>query len=330
MAEEQTTHETGKQSWSEAWMTGPGPGSWREAGVLWLKGFCMGTSDIIPGVSGGTIAFITGIYGQLLAAIASIDLQAIKRAVTFDLKGALARVHLRFLLALMLGIGIAIVSTARLMHFLLAHHPVPTWSLFFGLIAGSILFVGKRIDRWAVGGPFLVAGAVGAFFLVGMIPRNTPETWWFVFISGMIAICAMILPGISGSFILLILGKYMYVTGAVKNPFAGESLAILGVFGLGAGVGIAGFSRLLKWLLARYECATMAVLTGFMLGAMRKIWPWQEAVRTAVIDGKEKVLETELVLPGAVDGEFFLAVGLAVAGFCAVFALERISRARES
>jgi putative membrane protein len=214
------------------------------------------------------------------------------------------------------------------MHHLLEHHPVPTWSLFFGLILGSILFVGGKVERWNRAALFLVIGTVGAYLIVGMIPRSTPETWWFVFISGMIAICAMILPGISGSFILLILGKYLYVTGALKNPFAEGQMTILVIFGLGAMVGITLFSRVLGFLLKRYSDATIALLTGFMIGAMRKIWPWQEVLREEVIGGKSRVLETRNVLPPALDAEVLLAMGLALAGFGAVLVLERLARSR--
>jgi putative membrane protein len=316
-------------TWRSAWSAGPGPRTPREAAVLAAKGFAMGTADIIPGVSGGTIAFITGIYGQLLNAITAFDQRFLGRLARFDLKGALAASHLRFLFFLLFGIGTAIVSTARLMHYLMAHHPVPTWSMFMGLIGGSILIVGRQTDlarRTSV--VALVAGAVAAWFIVGMIPVSTPEAYWFIFVAGVIAICAMILPGISGSFLLLIMGKYEFITGAVKNPFAPGSLPVLVVFAAGCAVGLLGFSRVLRFALARFEHVTLAALTGLMIGSLRKIWPWKEVLETQVIRGEPRVLRDQNVLPPVFDAEVGLAVGLAVVGFVAVLLLERVARKR--
>lgn len=311
----------------DAVMASPGPRTPKEAGLLAAKGFAMGTADIIPGVSGGTIAFITGIYEQLLAAINSVNGAALKSLLKLDLRGLFAQVHVRFLVVLLFGIGVAVVSTARLMHYLMHEHPVPTWSLFFGLILASALVVGREVEGATKPANVIgvVGGAVGAFFFVGLIPVETPTAAWFIFLSGMIAICAMILPGLSGSFLLLILGKYAYVTGAIKDPFADGALVIIAVFGAGAVVGLLGFSRVLGWLLAHYRPLTMAVLTGFMIGALRKVWPFKEVLETTVIRGKTKVLRDANVLPEAFDGEVMLALGLAVVGFILVLGLERIA-----
>ena len=287
-----------------------------------LKGAAMGTADVVPGVSGGTVAFITGIYDQLLRAIASLDLDALRHLLRGNLTGALAKLHLRFLFALVFGIALALVSTARLMHYLLTTHPVPTWALFCGLIAASILVVGREITDWRSGLPMLVLGAVIAYGIVGLIPVRTPDTPGIVFLCGMVAICAMILPGLSGAFLLLILGKYATITGALRNPFDEGNLLMLAVFTAGCVVGILGFSRVLNLCLARFRNLTMALLTGLMVGALRKVWPWKEVLETELIRGKQYVLREANVLPDW-GVEMLLALGLAAVGFAVVLALDR-------
>ena len=308
-------------------MAGPGPDSARSAVLLALKGACMGAADTVPGVSGGTIALITGIYEDLLAAVKSVDLRAIGRLFRLDIRGAAAAVHLRFLLCLFLGIGLAVISLARLMNYLLAHHPVPTWSLFFGLIAASIWAVGRKVENrsFAAAGAFFI-GAVGAYLVVGMVPARTPETLGFVFLSGMLAVCAMILPGLSGAFILLILGKYEFVLSLMENPFLPEHMAVLGVLAAGCAAGLAGFARILKFLLDRYHNAALACLTGLMLGSMRKIWPWKEPAVTEEIHGRIMVIQEKNVLPDSLWPEPAVAVLLMMIGFGLVVALERLSR----
>ena len=318
--------DTRKQSLSDAFMASPGPRDLRGGALLWLKGFCMGGADIIPGVSGGTIAFITGIYEQLVDAIRSFDVRFVRRLFSLDLAGALAGVHLRFLLCLLFGILTAVVGMARVMHYMLNNHPVEIWSLFFGLILASIYVVGREIrplDAKAL--LFIVLGAVGSYGLVGMIPVSTPETLPFVFFCGAVAICAMILPGISGAFLLLMLGKYEYVTRTLKNPFVLDNLLILLVFSAGAGAGIIVFSRVLHYLLHRWHGLTVSALTGFMIGALRKVWPWKEVLETSVIRGKVHVLREQNILPGGMDTEFFLAILLALTGVVAVLLLDRLS-----
>ncbi len=286
----------------------------------------MGTADIIPGVSGGTIAFITGIYQQLLNAVASANLNTLHLALRGQLKAALATVHLRFLLVLLAGIVVAVVSTARLMHTLLRDFPIETWSLFFGLILASIWYVGKEVKQWTSNAvAFVLIGALFAYMVVGMIPVRTPESAWFLFLCGSIAICAMILPGLSGSFLLLILGKYQFITGAIRDPFAEGHLQALGAFLVGCVVGILGFSRVLKYCLAHYYNATVCVLTGLMIGAMRKVWPWKVVLESELIRGKEYVLREENILP-AVNGQLAIALSLMGAGLVFVILLERLAR----
>ncbi len=318
-------------TWKDALTASPGPTTFKEAGILFLKGLCMGSADIIPGVSGGTIALITGIYEDLLQAIGSINARAVKKLFQFDFKGMLQDIHLRFLVSLLLGIGVAIISLARLMHFLLNHYPVFTWSLFFGLIAASILIVGKNVRHWA-GLPALwfILGTAVAYFIVSMIPVSTPQDLWFIFLAGFIAICAMILPGLSGAFLLLILGKYEYITGMLKNPFIMENMIVILIFIAGAISGLLMFSRVLSYLLARHQNVMMAFLTGLMAGAMKKIWPWKEVVEQKIVRGKPHVLVDKNILPQGLDSEFFIAVLLAAAGFIIVILLDRFSQKNPS
>ncbi|MGE4422657.1 MAG: DUF368 domain-containing protein [Pseudodesulfovibrio sp.] len=315
-----------KMNFRAAFMASPGPQTPREAAMLWLKGLCMGGADIIPGVSGGTIAFITGIYSQLVDAIRSFDFLFVRRLLRLDLKGALAEVHARFLACLLFGILTAIVTMAGVMNYMLNNRPVEIWSLFFGLIAASIFVVGREIKPLsAVNLGFVLLGTVGSYLLVGMIPVSTPETLSFIFLCGAIAICAMILPGISGAFLLLMLGKYEYVTRTLKNPFLWDNFVVIAAFAGGAVVGIALFSRVLHFLLNRWHAATVSVLTGFMIGALRKVWPWKEVLESAVIRGKIHVLRTQNVLPDGFSGQVALAMGLFVLGVLVVVVLERLS-----
>jgi putative membrane protein len=314
-------------TWMEAFFASPGPLSARKAAVLSLKGVCMGSADVIPGVSGGTIALITGIYEDLIAALKSIDINVVQRILRLDIKGALANIHFRFLLFLFSGIIAAVLSLARLMNYLLHHHPVPTWSLFFGLIAASTLVVGKQVRNWlGNAGICFIVGILAASAIVNLIPITTPETPWFIFLCGLVAICAMILPGISGAFILLILGKYEFITATLKNPFLPQNLIVIMVFCSGCVIGLAGFSRVLNYLLGKFHNLTLAFLAGLITGSLQKIWPWKEIIDTRVIRGKQHVIWGQPILPTSIDQEFFLAAFLAVLGFLAVVAIERLSR----
>lgn len=313
-------------SWKDAFFCSPGPRSFKGSMLLMVKGLCMGAADTVPGVSGGTIALITGIYEDLLAAIKSANARMVAGILRFDLKSALCELHIRFLFSLLMGIGIAILSLARLMNYLLAHHAMLTWSLFFGLIAASIWVVGKQVGKWNVGTGFsFLIGSAAAFAIVNLVPASTPEDLWFVFLSGMLAICAMILPGLSGAFILLILGKYEFIISTLENPFLAKHMLILIVFGAGCAVGLAGFARFLKLLLQRYHSLTLAFLAGLMFGSMRKIWPWKETLETAMIHGKLRVLKEQNIWPHTLDADLVAAVSLILIGFFAVLFLERLS-----
>ena len=314
-------------TWKKAWLASPGPRTFAEHAYLFFKGVGMGTADIVPGVSGGTVAFITGIYQALLTAISSINSRLVLQVLRLNFKQALAGLHLRFLVTLVFGIALAIISTAHLMHYLLTEHAVQTWSVFFGLITASILVVGHSINKRFTSFPALILGIILAYGITGLIPLYTPEEPWFIFFSGMIAICAMILPGLSGSFILLILGKYAFITAALRNPVNPDNLEIILIFVAGCLVGILGFSRILRYGLARWHDYTLALLTGIMIGSMRKVWPWKITLESQIIRGKEHVLREENVWP-LFDFEFGIALLLMLAGFVLVLLLDKMSRQR--
>lgn len=300
----------------------------KEQFFVFLKGFAMGVADIVPGVSGGTIAFITGIYDRLLESISSVNVKFLKYLFTFRIKEALGHIQFFFLLPLFSGIIIAILSTSRLMHFLMHDYPIFTWAAFFGLIASSIYYIGKQIKN-----PFyfrnvvsVLIGAIIGYSLVSLIPVNTPNTYLYILGSGMIAICAMILPGISGSFILLILGKYAFITSALKNPFADNNLSLIIVFCIGCLIGILSFSKFLNWFLKHFHNLTMAFLTGFMIGSLKKIWPWKQTLESTVIRGKTYILREENIFPQALDADFGIAISLMTVGFLSVIIIESISQ----
>lgn len=256
-----------------------------------IKGACMGAADVIPGVSGGTIAFITGIYDEFVGSIASINMEAVRLLLKGRLKDFWKQINGNFLLSLILGIGISVISLAGLMQMLLRDFPIQTWAFFFGLIVASSIFILRGISGWKWrDGAFLVFGCILGAVVCTLSPTKTPDALWFIFLSGAIAICAMILPGISGSFILLILGKYQYImqciTSYVTNVGAlwgssgadsgvfWSSACVLVVFLVGAVVGILAFSKFLHWLLARWNKETLIVLAGFIIGSLVKVWPW--------------------------------------------------------
>lgn len=290
--------------------------------TLTAKGFCMGASDVIPGVSGGTMAFILGIYEELIDAIRSFDLKSIQLLLTLRLRGLLDRISWQFVLAVGIGILTAIFTLARALSWLLQNRPVLIWSFFLGLILASTLSVSRRVEGWCLSTWLgLLGGMVGTYFLVGLVPVSTPDSPWFLFLSGAVAICAMILPGISGAFILVLLGKYQFVLEAVNN----RDFFILAIVAAGAVVGIAAFSRLLGWLLRNYHDLMVAVLTGLMLGSLRKVWPWKETVENFVAShGKVVTIVHANILPTQWNVEVLSALSLIGLGFLTVFSLDRM------
>lgn len=279
-----------------------------------FKGFCMGIADVIPGVSGGTIAFLMGIYDELLAAVASFDARFLRELSRGRVRAAFAGTGWRFLALLGTGILGAIFTLSHLIKHLLEHHPVPLHALFLGLIVMTVPVVLRKMRTFGVGHAALFAGStVAMFHLVGMVPLQTPEATWFLFLAGALAICAMILPGISGAFILLLLGKYEFVLVAVTE----RNLAVLAVVAAGCATGLLSFVRLLKWLLVRWHDATLAALAGLVLGSLRKIWPWKETLSTTTLHGKLVPLEQANILPDMMTGSFALALLLFASG-CAL------------
>jgi len=294
---------------------------------LFGRGFTMGMADIVPGVSGGTMALILGIYERLLMAIRALGRRDFWRALLRgDVRAAAQAADLVFLVSVLAGILLAVFSLARVLEWALRNVPVAIWSFFFGLILASIVVVARRIAPWTVT-LFLVAvaGAAAAYFLVGAVPVQTPETWWFVFISGFIAICAMILPGISGAFVLVLLSKYEYMLAAAND----RDVAVLAVFAVGALIGIVTFAQLLGWLFRRYHDLTVALLTGLMAGSLRKIWPWKadSGLDSGAVDTAGNILP-----PWNIDGgfnpEILWAPLLALAGLGVVLVLDRLARRR--
>ncbi len=289
---------------------------------VFLKGLAMGAADVVPGVSGGTIAFITGIYAQLLESIASVDFEALRLLRLEGVKAAWAHINGNFLLALGSGILIAIISLAKILHHLLETHPVMLWSFFFGLIVASCIHFARTLKQWRIQEVgFLTAGAVIAGLISIASPTEIEPTLPIVFVAGSLAICAMILPGISGSFILLLMGLYGPILAAVQTP----DLALLSALGAGAGLGLIFFSRLLRWLLDHYESLLMALLTGFMVGSLVKVWPWKETLTTRINSkGEEVPLMQSHILPSVDDQLFFAALFMFV-GASVVFLLERVA-----
>ena len=290
--------------------------------LLIFKGMCMGAADVIPGVSGGTIAFIMGIYDEFVGSIARIDSESVKMLLHGRIKDFWKHINGWFLVSLFIGIGLSVVSLAGLMQILLTNHPVQTWAFFFGLIVASSIFILKGISGWSLKeGLFLIFGIALGVIVCTLSPVNTPESLWFIFLSGALAICAMVLPGISGSFILLILGKYQFIMSKITS-FVGnvgalwgsegasseifwESFLILMVFGVGVVVGILGFSKFLHWLLKRWHKETLIALAGFIIGSLVKVWPWSN-LDTAQM--------TNLHVPAAICW--------ALIGFCLVSGVE--------
>lgn len=282
-----------------------------------IKGACMGAADVIPGVSGGTIAFIMGIYDKFVASLAAINADAVKLFFTGKFKEFWRHINGGFLLSLVVGIGVSVISLATVMQTLLSDFPIQTWAFFFGLIVASSIFILRGISGWGLREIlFLIGGVVLGVVICTLSPTQTPDALWFIFLSGAIAICAMILPGISGSFILLILGKYQYILGAVSDLVAGQNvvgnLLTIGVFAIGAIVGILSFSKFLHWLLSRWHKQALIILAGFIIGSLVKIWPWNnpEAIAQTELTGSLHIGSAIII---ALIG-FSLVTGIEIAG----------------
>lgn len=299
-----------------------------------VKGACMGAADVIPGVSGGTIAFITGIYDQFVGSLNNIDSTAVKLLFKGRIKELWKHINGTFLVSLFAGILFSVLSLAKLMQYLLTWHPIETWAFFFGLIVASVIFIGKGVEKWR-GKDYLmyVLGIALGVVICTLSPTTTPDALWFIFITGAIAICAMILPGISGSFILLILGKYQFIMGVISDLTSGinlvENIIVIGVFGIGAVVGLLSFSKFLHWLLEKYQRQTILVMVGFITGSLVKVWPWSNMEAIAQSQFPELadlpsgvIIET---LPGfmnQIEMHYAGAIITAIIGFSLIIGIE--------
>jgi len=293
---------------------------------IFIRGMLMGAADIVPGVSGGTMAFITGIYDRLLGSIRSFDIACVRKLLSGDIRGAWEHVDGGFLLALVLGIATSILSLARLLSWILANHPVPLWAFFFGLILSSALVLMKEVPRWNTVRSLCLLTGTGIALTIALSPGvNLGGGLVGVFIAGFIAICAMILPGISGSFILVLLGMYATVLTALKS----FDMGFIIVFAVGAASGLMVFSRLLHWLLQRAHEATMALLTGFLFGSLAVVWPWKRVLEWLVDRHGElkpaqqlPVSPAEFHVASGADPQVALCVTLMVLGFMLVWIIE--------
>ena len=290
---------------------------------LFLKGMAMGAADVVPGVSGGTIAFITGIYTELIDSLKSINAKALQKLFKEGLPSAWKHINGNFLVVLFAGIIVSVVSLAKGITYLLDNHPILVWAFFFGLIVASAILIGTHIKKWRwdriLG---MILGIAVAYYITVASPAETSEAYWFIFLSGALAICAMILPGISGSFILLLLGKYKFILESLSEL----NIGVIITFILGCVFGLLSFARLLSWMFHHARELTIAILTGFMIGSLNKVWPWKITLETTIDRHGEVVpLVQQSVLPADFPGDpqTWWAIGLALAGFLVIWILEK-------
>ena len=297
--------------------------------VITLKGVAMGAADVVPGVSGGTIAFISGIYEELIDSINRVNLGTLKILKKEGIAATWISINGNFLFSLVLGIGLSVLSLARLIRHFLETQPILIWSFFFGLVLASIIYVAMKVQRWNIGTIFLLLlGAFIGYIITTLTPHNAEATYPYVFLSGALAICAMILPGISGGYILLLMGMYKPVLDALHDKNIGLIMTLMA----GAVIGLLSFSRLLKWLFDHYENLTSAILTGFIVGSLNKIWPWKEVLESEMINGKLKILDEKSIMPYsyANDPQLGMAIVMAVTGFLFIVLLERLAKQKSN
>jgi len=310
--------------------------------LVTAKGIAMGAADVVPGVSGGTIAFISGIYEELIETIHKLDLGFFELWKSRNFSTAWKEYNLGFLVSLFGGVAISILSLAKLITFLLSEYPIFVWSFFFGLVIASIFYVGKQIEKWNFKIIVALILAVAFAFMITLAkPLASGDSVWYLFVAGFIAIIAMILPGISGAFILLLMGAYKTVIGTLTDlgeglstlnwqQFSGALLKIL-VFGAGAIIGLKAFSKVLNWMFKYHKNLILSVLTGFMIGALNKIWPWKEVLEYRIDSHGEKIPFLEKsILPNQFENpQLFWAIIFMVFGFLAIFLLEIIAVKKE-
>ena len=294
--------------------------------IIGFKGMAIGAADVVPGVSGGTIAFISGIYEELLGSISNVNLKLFNTLKKEGLKAAWKQVNGNFLLSLFLGIFISVVTLAKAIKYLLENEPILLWSFFFGLVLASIIYVAKQITKWNfISVLLLLLSSFLAYYVTTLNPLvNENSSLLFLFLAGAIAICAMILPGISGAFILVLLGAYKTILTAVDD----RDLKTIATVGLGAIVGLLSFSKILKWLFSNYKNYTLAALTGFIIGSLNKIWPWKETLTWRTNSHGVKVPFNQVsVSPFSfeVDPQIPFAVLLALIGFLLILLMEKLA-----
>lgn len=299
----------------------------------------MGAADVVPGVSGGTIAFISGIYQELIDSINNVNVSALKTLKKEGLKAAWEQINGNFLLALVVGIGISVLTFSKVITHLLETQPILVWSFFFGLIIASVTLIWKEITHWKlVDILFLLIGITVSYYITIARPVSSPDSYWYLFLSGFIAIIAMILPGISGAFILLLMGSYETVIGTINTFREGlttanseiliSALLKLGVFAIGALIGLKSFSRILHWMFANHKNTTLTLLIGFMIGSLNKVWPWKEVLETRINSHGEIVPYIDKsILPQNFNGEpqIALAIILVISGFVLIFGMEKMA-----
>jgi len=303
----------------------------KQYALLTLKGMAMGAADVVPGVSGGTIAFISGIYEELISTIDSINLSALKTLSKEGMKPFWKQINGTFLVFLFSGIILSVALLSSIVIGLLSSHPILVWSFFLGLIIASIWLVGKTVTKWNVKTTFgLIIGTGIALWVSSIQTVASVDANWYIVLSGAIAICAMILPGISGSFILILLGSYHTVYGAIKDL----NFMIIGLFGLGCILGLLSFSKVLKYLFTKFKNVTIAILTGFMIGSIYKVWPWKIKIGTEPLvvhsDGREDYMMSN-VLPGGYedDSQLVLSILCLLIGIVLIVVLERVGPKEE-
>jgi len=284
----------------------------------------MGAADVVPGVSGGTIAFISGIYEELITSINNINPSVIRIWKKQGFNAFWKKLNGNFLVALFLGIFISLFSLATLVSWLLENEPVLLWSFFFGLVAASIFFVGKEITKWNLGTIIiLILGAAIAYFITTLPASENTTSLPYLFMSGALAVCAMILPGISGAFILVLLGSYKTILDAVHE----RNIQVVLTVAIGAIFGLLSFAKLLKWMFSHYKNLTLALLTGFILGSLNKIWPWKLVLESKIIGDKVIPLKEQNVSPFNFeeDPQLMFAIFAAIIGFSLIFILEKVA-----
>jgi len=283
----------------------------------------MGIANVIPGVSGGTIALITGIYEDLINSLKSFDTKSLKLITSIDILGFIKHTNLYFLLAVFGGSIVSVFSIASLFKYLFIHYPILIWAFFFGLIIASIYFVGKRISKWNTTTIFSLAiGTLVAISLSFMTPASENDNLFFVFICGIIGISGMMLPGLSGSFILILMGNYELL---MVTAITELNILLLSVFFLGSAFGLMSFSHILSWVFKHYKNQTLALLTGFILGSLSIIWPWKEVAESIIIKGKEKIIAYNWYFPNELNTETIIAILLMLGGILSVYALENFA-----